>query len=252
MPPWQKQDLLLTIRFSTSIPDLNLDVPSPTTTTVASLKYLLRQRIHSRSCLRLIYQGHLLPDLAPLSAVIKPPFDPNKDKVLGLGERVYVHCSFADDLTDEELAAEAQDAKRPPGTTLQPAPVRSTGRRAMGFDRFLAAGFTSAEITTLRTQFHTDFQPLDFGVSPDTLRRREDMWLDNHAQEPSEDDDVWGLDNLLPAMMTGIFFPLGSLTWLLRTGHEEIGSASQFKILVLLAIFCSFLAGCYLQFMGHE
>lgn len=62
--------LHLTIRFSSSLPDLELDIPSPTTTTVLALKHLLRTRIATRARLRLIYQGRLLPDPSALLSLI--------------------------------------------------------------------------------------------------------------------------------------------------------------------------------------
>lgn len=77
--------LHLTIRFSTSIPDLELDIPSPQSTTVLSLKHLLRRRIETRNRLRLIYQGRLLPDSSALSSVVKaPPPPPPSSSQLGV------------------------------------------------------------------------------------------------------------------------------------------------------------------------
>jgi hypothetical protein len=70
--------LLLTIRFSASLPDLELDIPRPGATTVVSLKHLIRSRLdkaHARRRLRFIHGGKILPDTAVLSSVLRaiPP-----------------------------------------------------------------------------------------------------------------------------------------------------------------------------------
>ena len=63
--------------------------------------------------------------------------------------------------------------------------------------------------------------------SPDTMRNMEDAWIDSNAGETPTasnvlDDDrstMSGvLDVLIKGMMIGFFFPLGSMTWLLRQG----------------------------------
>ncbi|KAI1750179.1 DUF2407 C-terminal domain-containing protein [Xylaria castorea] len=74
--------LLLTIRFSASLPDLELDIPRPGATTVVSLKHLIRSRLdkaHARRRLRFIHGGKILPDTAVLSSVLRalsPPPPP--------------------------------------------------------------------------------------------------------------------------------------------------------------------------------
>ncbi|KUI73859.1 DSC E3 ubiquitin ligase complex subunit 3 [Cytospora mali] len=151
-PQQQKQQptgppLLLTVRFSTSIPDLLLDIPHPRRTTVAALKHLIRSRLeqpNSQRRLRFIHGGKILPDNAVLSAVLKalpPPPSPSggptststststttrdgqdpKGKGKGKGvdghqqaQRVYVNCSIGDLLTDAELEEEKQRAAEPP------------------------------------------------------------------------------------------------------------------------------------------
>ncbi|EFQ34837.1 hypothetical protein CGRA01v4_01638 [Colletotrichum graminicola] len=137
--PWTPP-LLLRIRFTTSLPDLDLDIPSPSQTTVAALKHLIRGRLgqpDSQRRLRFIHQGKILPDASALSAVIRPlppppsasqpstlstsgagPDDPKgKGKAKAndpAPQRVYVNCSIGDSLTDAELAAEAEAALRAP------------------------------------------------------------------------------------------------------------------------------------------
>ncbi|KAK8086184.1 hypothetical protein PG994_001158 [Apiospora phragmitis] len=75
--------LALTIRFSASIPDLDLEIPHPAQTTVVSLKHLIRGRLaepNSQRRLRFIQGGRILPDTAALSAVLRapPPAPPSR------------------------------------------------------------------------------------------------------------------------------------------------------------------------------
>ncbi|KAL6901227.1 DUF2407 C-terminal domain-containing protein [Trichoderma evansii] len=243
----------LTIRFSNSLPDLDLDVPSPQTTTVLSLKNLIRERLSSRNRLRFIYQGRLLPDAAALSSVIKPPPPPpssashasdSKSASKGKGKakdnglapvRIYVNCSIGDELSPEELAEEQAAAAKPPDESTTASshqtghPSSWTRPRPRGFDRLLQTGFTQSEIETLRTQFaqiRTEGFAPDAMPSPDTLRGMEDAWIDNNAgglpsANASAEDDLNGMSNVLDvmvrAMLIGFFFPLGSLAWLLRS-----------------------------------
>ncbi|KAK5997723.1 DSC E3 ubiquitin ligase complex subunit 3-like protein [Cladobotryum mycophilum] len=237
----------LTIRFSNSFPDLDLDIPSPQTTTALSLKHIIRTRLSTRSRLRFIYQGRLLPDSSALSSVIKAPPPPplssptQRSDAKGKGKaidggiepvRIYVNCSIGDELSAEELADEKAAAENPPdesSSKQQGNPSSWTRPRPRGFDRLLQAGFTPSEISTLRTQFasiRTERFAPDAMPSPDTMRNMEDAWIDNNAGElpsaanPLEDEfsnmsSV--LDVLIRGMMVGFFFPLGSLTWLLRS-----------------------------------
>ena len=73
--------LHLTIRFSAAIPDLELDITHPSSTTVASLKHLIRTRLeepNSQRRLRFIQGGRILPDAAVLSSVLRvPPAPPS-------------------------------------------------------------------------------------------------------------------------------------------------------------------------------
>ncbi|KAI1489608.1 DUF2407 C-terminal domain-containing protein [Biscogniauxia mediterranea] len=78
-PPPPPPPLLLTIRFSASLPDLELDIPRPGSTTVVSLKHLIRARLGSPNStrrLRFIHGGKILPDSAVLSAVLRAPPGP--------------------------------------------------------------------------------------------------------------------------------------------------------------------------------
>lgn len=75
--------LALTIRFSTSLPDIHIDLPNPPTTSVAALKQIIRSRLQppeSQHRLRLIYQGRILPDSTAVSSAIRaPPPPPRRD-----------------------------------------------------------------------------------------------------------------------------------------------------------------------------
>ncbi|KAI0163318.1 DUF2407 C-terminal domain-containing protein [Pestalotiopsis sp. NC0098] len=126
--------LSLTIRFSASVPDLDLDIPHPSQTTVVSLKNLIRGRLaepNSQRRLRFIQGGKILPDAAALGSVLRSPPPPPPRAAVAADEygngrgkgkavanrlpsqRIYVNCSIGDSLTDEELKAEAEAASLP-------------------------------------------------------------------------------------------------------------------------------------------
>ncbi|KAJ6008176.1 hypothetical protein N7540_012152 [Penicillium herquei] len=135
--------LLITVRFSASIPDLPLDVPTPESTTCAGLKQLIRAELPSSLSshrLRLIYAGRGLEDATALTTSLKLPPSPvrspqpvpnpsyqtqdqngteeseedtnSKDKgkkaVRDTRPRIYIHCSIGDiTLSEADLTAEA-------------------------------------------------------------------------------------------------------------------------------------------------
>ncbi|CRK19601.1 hypothetical protein BN1723_011930, partial [Verticillium longisporum] len=210
--------LLLTIRFSSSLPDLTLDIPTPASTTIVALKNLIRTQLeppYNANRLRLIYQGKILLDSAALSALLPPtPPTPRSSTTTAVHQdvaakgkgkdvagqadeeqqRVYVICSIGDELSVEELASEVEAAQIPvAATSLKPAapniPATGAARPSTpnshhpprGFDRLLAAGFTQAEVSQLRLQF-TDIQAQrhtpDTMPSPDSMRNMEDLWMD--------------------------------------------------------------------------
>ena len=279
--------LHLTIRFSTSLPDTDIDIPSPATTSVLALKHILRDRINSRHHLRLIHNGRILPDTSALSAVLKPPppppppadRDPKGKSVVPPPPRIYVSCSIAHELSPEELAAEAAAAEELPSSTPSSsshahgglgsggssAPPPSTRPRPRGFDRLLTSGFTPSEISTLRTQFasiHADRYPPDELPSPDTMRNLEDAWIDTNAGaggahqplpgDPATDDSdpsglAHGLDVLIRAMMIGFFFPLGSMTWALR---EDGIWGDRWRIFVAAGVVLSLTTGIVMGISG--
>lgn len=131
--------LLITVRFSASIPDLPLDVPDPETTTGAGLKQLIRANLPSSLSshrLRLICAGRGLEDTTALATSLKLPSSPSRTPrpadedqyesaaepakdVKGKGKqvvrdtrpRLYIHCSIGDiALSETDLAAEASMA----------------------------------------------------------------------------------------------------------------------------------------------
>lgn len=137
--------LHLTVRFSTSLPDLHLDILTPHQTTIAALKHRIRARLAAdaasksalenatkrnafaaaaRGRLRFIHGGKILPVSATLSSVLKPIPPPpaasgsgqSDPKGKGKGvegrplQRVYVNCSIGDELSAEDLALEAAAA----------------------------------------------------------------------------------------------------------------------------------------------
>ncbi|ATY61260.1 conserved membrane [Cordyceps militaris] len=264
--------LLIIVRFSNGLPDLTTDVPLPHTTTVLAFQHGLRARIASRGRLRLIYQGRILPSAASLASVLKPlpaapPPPPPDTKGKAVDKppavRVYLNCSIGDELTTAELDAEEADAAKPPEGGGEVAAPGTAGKkpRPRGFDRLLQAGFTASDIATLRTQFasiHTERFASDAVPSPDTMRGMEEAWIDGNAGElPSStpagplDDDITNLssvlDVLIRAMMIGFFFPLGTMTWLLR---QDVWG-EKWRIFVGSGVVLSLTVGIFMT-MGSE
>ncbi|RAL09722.1 DSC3 family protein, partial [Aspergillus homomorphus CBS 101889] len=184
--------------------------------------------------------------------------------------RLYIHCSIGDIvLSAADLDAEASlastlqqesqsgteesdsDARRRTNQTLassssSPSGVQSatTTPAPRGFDRLLAAGFTPAEVTALRSQFMA-IQAVS--RTPDTmpsgaeLRELEDRWMDEGSSAmaagaaggvagggPGEgisfadDDGGFGpgsrgaMDDMLWGAVMGFFWPVGCAMWLRR------------------------------------
>lgn len=123
--------LLLTIRPSLSLPDIHLDVTSPSTISVARLKQQIRERLgvsHCRARIRLIYRGRILEDTAILGQVVKslpsaPPPPSWVDDYDGTGKevgkgkakgkqpmpimpRIFINASIGDILSKEDLEKE--------------------------------------------------------------------------------------------------------------------------------------------------
>lgn len=204
--------LLVTIRFSASIPDLLLEIPHPSSTTTAGLKQLIRKSLSNeltKRRLRLIYAGKALEDGVALSVSLRLELEPwdvkGKRPIRGTADdekkRIYIHCSIGDiDLSDEELAAEVKESQlltneqydgadeariaTPAQDQLQTDHAATTNTSATtnnattttpaprGFDRLLSAGFTVAEVSALRSQFLA-LQSLTH--TPDTMPSGEEL-----------------------------------------------------------------------------
>ncbi|KAE8452856.1 hypothetical protein EG329_013128 [Mollisiaceae sp. DMI_Dod_QoI] len=244
--------LPITVRFTTSIPDLLLDIPTADTTSVVALKHLIRSKLEpptSKHRYRLIHSGKLLKDDDILSSVLKiPPPPPRTPDPKGKGKavepappRVYINCSIGDVLTSAELSAEALAAaasankskKRAPseGRDGAPAHKATTTPAPRGFERLLQGGFTAAEVNQLRLQFRSiqsNIHTPDTMPSPDTLLRMEDAWIDDNGGHAGAgagtqgfdfgDDGLGGgaLDDLLWGNIMGFLWPLGCVGWLIR------------------------------------
>ncbi|KAI9869471.1 MAG: hypothetical protein M1813_000260 [Trichoglossum hirsutum] len=205
--------LSLTIRFSSSAPDLPLSIPSPTTTTPLFLKQqirLLRSAETKTKNLRLFHAGKPLQDTAPLADALRsvfPPLPPppppplprqryvdlkGKGKAREVEETsqsqtrqqqqtIFLICSVGDELTPAELAAEQNAASSSTATVTTTTALPSPPPQPQGFDRLLTAGFTSAEVAQLRAQFE---QLQSYSYTPNTmpsaaeLRLLEDRWID--------------------------------------------------------------------------
>ena len=252
LPVGTVNPLHLTIRFTTSIPDLPLDVPEPEHTSVVALKHLLRSRLESPTAqhrLRFIHGGKLLRDDDVLSSVLKIPTPPPRaSDTKGKGKavepsasRVYINCSIGDALTAGELSAEAIAATRSTDRASKgtrdaahggsPTRAATTTPAVQGFDRLLSGGFTAAEVNQLRLQFlsiQSNIHTPETMPSPTTLRRMEDAWIDDNAANTGAgsaaggfdfgEDGLGGgaLDDLLWGNVMGFLWPLGCVGWMLQ------------------------------------
>lgn len=243
--------LHITVRFTTSIPDILIDIPEPNRTSVVALKQLLRTKVDIQTSLRrfrLIYSGKLLRDDNVLSSVLKIPSAPprplqpsgkGKEKEIDIPPpRVYINCSIGDVLTPSELADEGVAAIESSKTLRDDSTVRtvpnngiaplSTTATPRGFDRLLSAGFTAAEVNQLRLQFlsiQANINTPDTMPSPTTLRMMEDAWIDNNVDNTGAGeafdfgDNATGggaLDDLVWGNIMGFLWPLGCIGWVIR------------------------------------
>lgn len=259
----------LVIRFTIAIPDVVLTILSPSSITTLSLKQQIRKHLPTEAAasrLRLISAGRVLIDVTALSkSIIIPPPPPRasthdaKNDPKGKGKaplrtspppqpnpRVYVHCSIGDALTTEELAAEASAAEAADAALVaktlpldtqfgQKNATASTStpstQAPRGFDRLLTAGFSAAEVATLRTQFlaiqaHTHTP--DTMPTGDELRALEDRWLDSDAGGNAAGGagaldagggfgaEDGGLEDMLWGNLMGFFWPVAAVCWLMR------------------------------------
>lgn len=244
--------LHIIVRFTTSIPDLNLEINSPSRTTVIFLKHEIRSNVSApvaSSRLRLIYGGKILNDTSTLSSALKLPPPPPKSILpsnsKGKGKetvvepaRVYINCSIGDELSEKELAAEkhaalASPISSKPSKEIETEP-KSEGRHGSqtttpaprGFDRLLSTGFSAAEVGQLRLQFMAiqsrQYTPDDM-PSQAELRRMEDAWLDNNGVNGDTGAGGFGndiaegsMDILIWGSIIGFMWPLGAVGWAIR------------------------------------
>jgi hypothetical protein len=254
--PAGTRPLLITVRFTTSIPDLLLDIPDPDGTHIIALKHLIRSKLDpptSKHRFRFIHGGKLLKDDDLLSAVLKiPSAPPRAPDPKGKGKavedvpaRVYINCSIGDALTSAELSTEALDAAASSNRSRKDREAKAESKNSVapstttpaprGFDRLLSGGFTPGEVNQLRLQFlsiQANIHTPDTMPSPATLRRMEDAWIDDNAGNAGAgggvgdggfdfgDDGLGGgaLDDLLWGNIMGFLWPLGCVGWIIREG----------------------------------
>ncbi|KAI9799256.1 MAG: hypothetical protein M1833_004134 [Piccolia ochrophora] len=173
--------------------------------------------------------------------------------------RLYIHCAIGPVLPASSLAAEeiaytallsssssstqaptaGSTAHATTNDTSSTTPTPTTTPAPRGFDRLLLAGFTAAEIATLRTQFLALHAPgTAGGVGSDAagmptageLRALEDRWLDEGGGGGmgggegglggggGGDGDVTGhgVVDLVLGSVVGFFWPVGAVVWGLR------------------------------------
>ncbi|KAF2664047.1 hypothetical protein BT63DRAFT_99567 [Microthyrium microscopicum] len=267
----------LIIRFASSIPDLPLALPNTQTLSVLSLKLLIRSHLpvgQKNARLNLIFAGKLLRNHDPLSAALSPSTRQSiKGKTpiypRGPGPPLYVQCSLGENLTSEQLAAEAGEAAALEASLRASLPTLHLDNerddevleRPRGFDRLLATGWDAADVATLRASFlahlshtHTpDNMPLG-----DTLRALEERWLDSTGPAGVdggdgegmgfEEDEAGALDDQLWGTMLGFFWP-----WAAWWGTREEGVWTERRqVMVMAGLVMNILFGFLRMFTTRE
>lgn len=161
-PQYRDDALLITVRFTTNVPDLTLTIPYPSKTKCLFLKHRIRNSLPASSPiktnrLRLIYRGKILQDEQDLNTVLKlPPPPPRQQPIANNGKgkenatdpeptRVYINCSIGDVLTAEELGTEASTALATLTSRSKPSPPTTTeGRQKTGLVNDGVGSSTSA------------------------------------------------------------------------------------------------------------
>jgi DUF2407 ubiquitin-like domain/DUF2407 C-terminal domain/AMP-binding enzyme C-terminal domain len=182
-PPAPPVAFRASIRFSSSaLPDLEITVPNVNETplpTVSLLKQQIRflrpQETQNRR-LRLILSGKVLRDPTPLRIVLAtrsrrpsiPAFATLKGKEKEIQDRLWIHCSIGELLTDEEFEqGEVKDNQ-----------TQSTLPQLLGFDRLRSAGFTDDDIASLRAQFQRFHGSREGNGESVDVTALEERWLD--------------------------------------------------------------------------
>lgn len=208
----------VTVLFADGSPDLALAVPAPHTTTVKTLRQLIRAQrpaVAPRK-LRLIHAGRVLAEALPLAQLVRAPPPPDaKGKGRAADARLWIHCSVGEPLSATALATEASPLSPAAGAAYDAAPPPSTLPAPAGFDRLLTQGFSDTEVAALRGQFSRQ----NPDVAPGEMRALEDQWIDESvgqggaggaggiAESGMYEDMLWGT-------VMGFFWPVS--VWLAR------------------------------------
>ena len=168
------------IRFSsTSLADLIITIPNindspiPTVQTLKQKIRFLRPEETQNRRIRLILSGKVLNDHTPLKAVQsqhkrRPSIPPSlKGKEKEIIDRIWIHCSLSEQLTDEEFQQEEREKQ-----------VQSTLPLPVGFDRLRSAGFSEDDIVSLREQFRRLHGPRGETGEDVDITSMEERWLD--------------------------------------------------------------------------
>ncbi|PWW79956.1 hypothetical protein C7212DRAFT_355921 [Tuber magnatum] len=209
----------LLIRFAISLPDLPIHVPAAANTSVSTLKSHVRSLLpsdQSKRRLRLIHAGKVLTDSATLASQLQIPSAPppprdvdkkGKGKEVEVGDAqraVYIHCSVGDELSEEDLAKEANEQEVMPNhPSCQQV---STLAQPRGFDRLLSAGFSESEVAALRSRFNRLH-----GGDEENVRMLEDRWIDESAGQGGELADgspAGSYEDVFLGTTIGFFWPV--------------------------------------------
>ncbi|KAK9462674.1 DUF2407 C-terminal domain-containing protein [Lipomyces oligophaga] len=235
----------ISIRFSkTSVPDLVLPLPAPSTSLpVSAVKQWIRRERPAdtaRRRLRLIYGGRALADSDDLTTSLKPLvayYSSMHDKTAGEDDEdadsftLWLLCSVGEVLNDEELA-QATDTGSQPTQTTTPAPL--------GFDRLRSAGFSELDIAQLRSQF-ARLHGGTVTADSDAARQLEERWIDEGATAPDTLPDgspVGVYEDLLLGTSVGFFLGFVAL-FFLREG-AVFSKRQQMAIIAGIIINLSF------------
>lgn len=228
----------IAIRFSASIPDLHLTLPSTihlATTPNIALKQLIRPHLaeeFSTSRLTLIHGGKIL---RPNDALSNLPFSQAQSSSKGKEPQthaLYINCSIGSTISETDLSKERAAIIVAEKALLCIPSVPSDDRTSktvsgpdiiipisLGFDRLLTQGWTPNDILDLRITFNaylSHTRPQSSIPSGQDLRALEDEWLDSTvggpgaefaSEEGSFDDEAAAIDDRLWGLMTGFFFP---------------------------------------------
>ncbi|KAG0644524.1 hypothetical protein HOY80DRAFT_914963 [Tuber brumale] len=246
----------LLIRFAISLPDLPIYVPAAANTSVSMLKSRVRSLLpteQSKCRLRLIHGGKVLTDSATLASQLHippsaPPPPPGGDddrKGKGKGKAagtevgharraVYIHCSVGDELSEQDLAKEANEQEQIPNHPNRQQVL--TLPQPRGFDRLLSAGFSESDVAALRSQFNRLH-----GNDEENVRMLEDRWIDESAGQGGELADgspAGSYEDMFLGATIGFFWPVA----LFLVGEEEVFS-KRMQMSILAGVLVNLMFG---------